>query len=227
MVNRGIELKKSLTVLAARITAMAVDELNGHLAGRYPTYENLSRGLGDISTTLKRELILTKLLAFSVSEQEYFAPAEPLFRKEFEAKFISGAAELDEAAKCLALGRSTACVFHLMRLMECGLKATAACLGTPAPTSGGDRNWGNVLASVKGAIDEKSKTKTWANPTVDRDFFSEAYVSLDAVRVAWRNTTMHVEKTYTDDQAKHVLLAVKGFMTKLASRLDENGQPQA
>jgi hypothetical protein len=114
-----------------------------------------------------------------------------------------------------------------MRLMECGLKATAACLGAPAPTSGGDRNWGNVLASVKGAIDEKSKTKTWANPTVDRDFFSEAYVSLDAVRVAWRNTTMHVEKTYTDDQAKHVLLAVKGFMTKLASRLDENGQPQA
>ena len=38
---------------------------------------------------------------------------------------------------------------------------------------------------------------------------------------------MHVENKYTDDEAKHIFIAVKGFMTKLASRMDEKGEPKA
>jgi hypothetical protein len=38
---------------------------------------------------------------------------------------------------------------------------------------------------------------------------------------------MHVEKTYTEEQANHVFAVVRGFMEKVASRLDENGQPLA
>jgi hypothetical protein len=57
--------------------------------------------------------------------------------------------------------------------------------------------------------------------------FSEVYASLDAVRVAWRNTTMHVENKYTDDEAEHIFIAVRGFLKKLSSRMDETGQPLA
>jgi hypothetical protein len=53
------------------------------------------------------------------------------------------------------------------------------------------------------------------------------HASLDAVRNPFRNTTMHVEKKYTDDEAEHILALVKGFMKKLASRCDENGHPFA
>jgi hypothetical protein len=39
---------------------------------------------------------------------------------------------------------------------------------------------------------------------------------------------MHIGgKKYTDDEAEHIFLAVKGFMKILASRVDENGEPKA
>jgi hypothetical protein len=38
---------------------------------------------------------------------------------------------------------------------------------------------------------------------------------------------MHIEKKYTDDEAEHIFVAVKGFMKKLASRCDEMGEPKA
>jgi hypothetical protein len=61
----------------------------------------------------------------------------------------------------------------------------------------------------------------------DKEFFEELHASLDAVRNPWRNATMHVERKYTDDEADHIFVAAKGFMAKLASRGDENGQPFA
>jgi hypothetical protein len=38
---------------------------------------------------------------------------------------------------------------------------------------------------------------------------------------------MHVEKRYSDDEAEHIFVAVKGFMKKLADRCDEEGNPKA
>jgi hypothetical protein len=38
---------------------------------------------------------------------------------------------------------------------------------------------------------------------------------------------MHVENKYTTDEAEHIFVAVRGFMKKIASRMDENGQPVA
>jgi hypothetical protein len=175
------------------------------------------------------ELGATHFLALGGASSRYFAPADQLFGAEFQAKFISSIFELDEAGKCLALSRPTASVFHLMRLMEYGLRAVAQCLSIPDPIKPSGRNWGGILGAIKTDIDAhsgQSPTKIWALPT-DKEIFENAYASLDAVRVAWRNPTMHVENKYTDDEAEHIFVAVKGFMMKLASRCDENGEPKA
>ena len=115
----------------------------------------------------------------SPSERELFAPQTPLFGDEFAAKFASaGVFELDEAAKCLALGRATAAVFHLMRVMEVGIRATAHCLGAPDPTRAGDRNWGPILRNIKVELDARGgqkPTKTWK--AGDREFFEGAYAN--------------------------------------------------
>ncbi|MCW5773759.1 MAG: hypothetical protein KIT16_19110, partial [Rhodospirillaceae bacterium] len=104
----------------------------------------------------------------------------------------------------------------------------ADCLGIPPPVKAADRNWGKILEKIKDEMQRRntSAPAAWSNPA-DRDFFAEAYVSLDAVRVAWRNTTMHVENKYSPEEAEHILVAVRGFMKKVASRLDEQGQPRA
>jgi hypothetical protein len=115
-----------------------------------------------------------------------------------------------------------------MRAMEIGIRAVAACIGIPDPTKAAERNWGKVLENIKKEVERRSTTKpTAAWNGGDRAFFEDVYVSLDAVRVAWRNTTMHVETKYTDDEAEHIFVAVKGFMKKLARRMDEDGEPKA
>ena len=42
---------------------------------------------------------------------------------EVNDKFPSAAFDIDEAGKCLAIGRSTAAVFHLMRALETAIRA--------------------------------------------------------------------------------------------------------
>ena len=114
-----------------------------------------------------------------------------------------------------------------MRLMEVGISAVSACLGIPDPVKPAGRNWGAILKEIKAAIDAK-----WPNPagrmtTDDAVTFDELYASLDAVKNPYRNATMHVEKKYTDQEAEHIMSAVRGFMMKLAARCDEGGAPRA
>jgi hypothetical protein len=197
-------------------------------AGATATAGHLQDILSEIQGRLRDELENT--LMFCIRENaEYFEPKEPLFGKEFEDKFAThGIFELDEAGKCLALGRDTAAVFHLMRIMEIGIRAVAKSLGIPDPIKPSNRNWHQILKSIKDENDARvaRKAKSWKDQR-DKEFFVSAYVSLDAVRVAWRNPTMHIENKYTPDEAGNVFLAVRGFMKKLASRMDENGQPVA
>ena len=151
----------------------------------------------------------------------------PLFGSLFAEKFLkNGVFELDEAAKCTALGRPTAAVFHLMRLMEVGVRALARCLQIPDPLKAAERNWGHILGEIKKGVDARYPTAATRSHG-DGALFEQLHASLDAVKNPWRNATMHVENKYTDDQAKHIFAAVKGFMEKLADRCDENGEPKA
>jgi len=227
MADRLAQLRIHLNVLNCQITLKAVEELEVSIANNPFTFEKLKWGLDDIDTTLRRELSETKVFVLEGSRQNYYEPREPLFGHEFETRFPSAAFDLDEAAKSYALGRSTAAAFHLMRVVEIGIRAVACCLQIPEPTKAAARNWGVILKHIK----DDGIAKRWATASdrigSDAVLFEELYASLDAIRNSWRNATMHVEKTYTDDEAEHVFVAVKGFMKKLASRCDELGEPKA
>jgi hypothetical protein len=165
-------------------------------------------------------------LWLSPAERTRYQPKSPLFGAAFQSGFTGGGAfELDEAAKCLALGRSTACVFHLMRLMEISVRAVARCLGIPDPLPG-DRSWGKVLENVRNGIKAKWPTVA-ARETGDGKLFDDLHAFLDAVKNPWRNSTMHPANKYTPEEAEHIFVAVRGFVTKLADRCDENGLPLA
>jgi hypothetical protein len=75
-------------------------------------------------------------------------------------KFPSLRVEIEEAAKCLALGRGTASAFHSLRCLEAGIRAISTSLGIPEPIKGAERNWGNAL--------KKSKKKLTKNGLIMR-----------------------------------------------------------
>jgi len=178
----------------------------------------------ELSARIRDELESRKFLYLNDSQFRLYEPKEPLFGQLVEDKFPSKAVfEIDEAAKCLALGRSTACVFHLMRLLEVGIGAVRQCVGISDPLKDAERNWGTLIRKLNEAIEAR---KGVISPS-DHLLFADVLAFLHAVKTAWRNPGLHVEKVYTAEEAEHIWNATRGLMMKLASRLDEDGNPKA
>jgi len=219
------EWRKKFVELNLQMCALQIDRMTDSLSGPL-TDATFGELCDQLSKRMVDECHIKHFLSLSDDEKNLYSPTEPLFGKQVDKAFPSASFEIDEAGKCRALGRNTASVFHLMRLMEICIKAAAACLGVPPPTTGSDRNWGVILKKIKDAVDAKNSAKSWVNPT-DKALFADIYASADAVRVAWRNATMHVENKYTAEEAEHIFSAVRALTKKLASRMDENGDPKA
>lgn len=135
---------------------------------------------------------------------------DPLFGPEVEKAFPQMSEDISEAGKCLALGRPTAAIFHLMRLMEIAVQRFGDKLGIALAT---EKNWQNILDEINKAIkalDQKaSQTKAFAG----------ASAHLYNVKVKWRNEVMHPKQTYTLQEARDVFDAVRTFIRDLAGIL--------
>lgn len=68
-------------------------------------------------------------------------------------RFPKTATDIEEASKCLALNRATACVFHLMRVMEAGLYALADDLAIADV----QENWQNAIDQIESAVRKLTK----------------------------------------------------------------------
>jgi hypothetical protein len=109
-------------------------------------------------------------------------------------KFRHTKPDIEEASKCLALGRDTACVFHLMRVAELGLRRLANRLGVKKignkPVE--REQWQKVLT----AIHTKAQALRGVTPTARTDkrltYYSELAFDLQGAKDAWRNHMAHV-----------------------------------
>lgn len=133
---------------------------------------------------------------------------------QVSTQFPSAAEDISEAGKCLACGRSTACVMHLSRVMEVGLQTLAKALNIPP-----QNDWGKYLKENEAELIDRMKKAGARTP--DEQFYAEANTAFDFVRRAWRNPSMHVDKTYTVERAEEILVSVRLFMRHLATRLKE------
>ena len=64
---------------------------------------------------LNDELVGNFALMLSLEERRFYEQPAPLFGEKVEKAFQEASEDIAEAGKCLALGRSTAAVFHIMR----------------------------------------------------------------------------------------------------------------
>ena len=218
ILHHSKDLTAHVDTLQVVMTGMSLDRLIEDAQKPEFSYERLAEAIEDVDARLKDELRLITVYVLDYSKAKYFETGQDLFGADVAQKFQSAAFEIDEAGKCLAVHRSTACVFHLMRVLEIGIRALARCLAIPDPTKPSER--------IKDGIE--SRWPSTANRIQgDGALFESLYASLDAVKNPWRNATMHVEKKYTGEEAINVMNAVEGFMKRLALRMDEMGQPLA
>lgn len=179
----------------------------------------------EVSGRFREELDLCVTHVVDRSLVDAYKNAESIYGEDALKQFPSLSHDFEETGKCLALGRSTASVFHATRCLEAALRAISRCLGIPDPIKGADRNWSKVLQKIQDEINDR-----WPKPervSGDGVFFEKLHATLFAMQNPYRNATMHLEATYTESEARDAVMLIASIIKQIAMRLDENGDPKA
>lgn len=128
------------------------------------------------------------------------------------SKFPKATEDISEAGKCLAMQRPTACVFHLMRVLELGVQTLGKKVKVKINVH--TETWHQILLHVnKAVLALPSKTP---RQKAKKSRYAVASAHLESVRLAWRNEVMHPKQTYTREEARNVYNACSVFMAYLA-----------
>lgn len=162
----------------------------------------------------------THLFFYVPSERaKYYKETLGLFGNNVKDRFPSLISEIQNAGECFACAQYTATVFHLMRVMEKALQAVSLSLRVSLDTN---KNWGDLLTAINPHVlkHDPQAERIYKSHQV---FFDDVRVTLAAVKDAWRNATMHIDRRYDESESEDVLRTVKTFMGTVAKSIDENG----
>jgi hypothetical protein len=192
---------RNLEVIDARFSGMQVSQML------------ISLGI-NLSSEMETQLFMRVF-----PERAPFYEHYGLFGQAVEECFPGASRDIKAAGSCYAADRNTACVMHLMRVLELGLNTLASGFGVSFER----RDWENVINDI-----EKANTAKYekGKPTGDkkhwqkeRDFYAEAAKDFRYFKNSWRNHAMHIHEHYEAPEARSILDHVGTFMAHLA----ENG----
>jgi hypothetical protein len=209
-------LEDACTSLGAIITADFVRDAKAAVESGKWKWTDLTAATKQIYAVLLKELARAKLFSLAPHKAEFFDNAIDKFDIETWLSFPSTQDDMDEAGKCFALGRNTACVYHLMRVLERPIMVLAKVLlpNDPSP------NWEVVLKKIDAELAKKPSERSFKG---DVQFFAEVAAEMRAVKHAWRNRVMHVDTIVTEERAKAIFDATIAFMNVVSKNLSDDG----
>lgn len=169
------------------------------VASRYWNY------IRDLSTQVEIELSAKTVMVLPYGKACYFDGSKNIFPEA--ARNSSAEPDMDEAEKCFAVGRYTACVFHLMRVMELYLQAWARKVDIPLERTY-DKQWQQVINDIRGRLKKLYPKEKDPNRVKEEGRLGH----LETVKIRWRNPTMHPKATYTEEEAEKIIGAVQAFI---------------
>lgn len=209
------EIESNCTAIGLGVSADQAVRIRRRLSGEdadstYPIQQDFAE--------LKKRMMdeLKKLRLFYITKEE-----EKLYKKDLpfspSGQLAAAADDVVEAGKCLALGRFTASVLHLMRAMEIGVLkfgvATAAFPSLP------DKEWGKVTRAIHMMMFPNPPAGATPNQQALQKKYAPTLMALDAVRVACRNPTMHAKASYGEEDARQIYDATRAFLAELETVL--------
>jgi hypothetical protein len=133
-----------------------------------------------------------------------------------------------DAVDCYALEKNTACVFHMMRVAEMGLRSIAKKVKVkltdkkePLPVE--FATWNKVIDGIKTKIAAVRTKPKSTRQNEQLQFYSDAADQCTYIRDLWRNDVSHHRKSFNDGEALGVLTRVQQLMEFLA-RKEGNGK---
>jgi len=197
-----------------------------HESVTWPWSGSFMRALDRVVDAIPAEIGTRTALIIPTDRAKLYKGERQVYSSLVRARFPGASKDFSESERCYALSAYTASVFHSIRCLEAGLRAVARCLSIPDPTKGSQRNWHFALD----AIEKKILTK-WpdASDRFDGDgsHFELVHGALKGMQNPYRNATMHLDQFYDEEDARHIMEMVAGFLRTVAQRCDENGDPKA
>ena len=196
--------------LGLTLTAMTVERLNEELASDTLTYGELDEIAKELAGRIKDEVSSIQL--FSVEREKQVFLGASMFGDDVSKAFSIAVTDIEEAQKCYALSRPTACVMHLMRILEIGLTSLAKEFSVPTDIA----QWNEMIEQIEKKIKAMNSLSHGTNWKAKERYYSDLALQFRFFKNAWRNHAMHVSQTFNDDSALEIFDSVKSFMQHLA-----------
>ena len=183
------------------------------------TYDRAALRLKDLHDTIASDLSSGAYFLMLTPDEAtlYEQPEGPPFGSDVHKRFPQARYDIDHAAKCIALGESTAAVFHSMRAAELALQLLARRMGITYPEWS---DWGKLLTDMDGKLKKMVQIQD-KTPAVKKRmaYFAQARADLAAFNEAWRKHVAHPRESYDPYQAMSIFTHVKSLMQQLARDL--------
>jgi hypothetical protein len=207
-----VELSKEVNLPQTKQKAQYLHDLWVHPTGS-GTYITALKDTEHLRYDFIKEISWLKFLQLDASRASFFVGDDPSavpFGKAVSDAFPSANLDIREASNTYALERWPACVFHLMRVLEFGLRAMATKFGVAYETA----TWHTVIEQIEAAVRkiDPSFGADWRQQQKD---YSEAATQFMFFKGAWRNHIMHVRDVYDQGRAASIWQHVEEFMKKL------------
>ncbi len=160
-----------------------------------------------------RKLILVPGLKTEYCDQK------DAFGPDVSRAFPSAEDDIVDAGNCYAVGLNTACVFHLMRVVEKGIRALAINMGIPLPYT--SEEWGRILEKMEKRTEEIEKEPRSVEKIRKQQLYGECIIDTRSFKNAWRNHVMHGLQSYSERDAEKIMGHAKDFMQRLSVEVHE------
>lgn len=174
----------------------------------------VSTAILELQKRVREELSARVFCCIEQEKLKYFDP----FWLEDDPLFVSHDEVLREfhaAGRCYAYGENTACVFHLMRIVDYGMRMVGVSLGISYDA----RNWSGIASAIEAKMRQKyqEKTEAWKK---SEPFYAEILTDIQAIGRGHRNPVLHeLEKKYDEREALYMLTVVETLMRNITREL--------
>jgi hypothetical protein len=203
-------------LVGVNVAARLMERLKNDLSIDKPTIEpmEVSNRLRYIFDTIIVEMSNNVFMYIPKERSTRYGLEEP-FGSKVAKSFPSISFDAKEAGNCFASSRFTACVFHLMRVLEIGLAAFAEIFSVPYDHT----NWHTIIEGIERKVRDMGKDPNKLPDWKDKqEKYAQAANSFMFFKDAWRNYTAHYRSKYTEDEADGIYRNVCSFMKQLAEQ---------
>lgn len=184
------------------------------------TADRLLDSVRDFRRDLDVELNKHRFALLNAPNDKYFEQ-EKLFGEVVFNKLKPARKEIMDAGNAFACELYTACVFHLTRATEHGLRkiakrlnVTIADKGKNIPLEYGE--WNKVIEAVGNKILETRKTANNSQKQARLNYYADGLERCSAMKDLFRNEVSHTRKRYNYGEALGAFERVRDFMQFLA-----------